>query len=44
MTTDIPNMGCHLILDFHGTSVDMNNFEDLDANFRRIIIDSGATI
>jgi S-adenosylmethionine decarboxylase proenzyme len=40
----IPQMGCHLILDFHGTSVDMNNFEELDNNFRRIIIDSGATI
>ena len=44
MSVDIPNMGCHLILDFHGTTVDMNNFEELDKNFRRIIIDSGATI
>jgi S-adenosylmethionine decarboxylase len=41
---DIPNMGCHLILDFHNTSVDMNNFDELNKNFRRIIIDSGATI
>jgi len=41
---DIPNMGCHLILDFHNTSVDVNNFDELNKNFRRIIIDSGATI
>ena len=44
MSVDIPNMGCHLILDFHGTSVDMNNFEELNKNFTRIILDSGATI
>lgn len=44
MSVDIPNMGCHLILDFHGTSVDMNNFDELNKNFTRIILDSGATI
>lgn len=44
MSSEIPNMGCHLILDFHGTSVDMNNFEDLNKNFTRIIVDSGAKI
>lgn len=43
-TTDVPNMGCHLILDFHNTSVDMNDFEDLNKNFTRIILNSGATI
>jgi S-adenosylmethionine decarboxylase proenzyme len=40
----VPQMGCHLILDFHNTKVDVNNFEELDKNFRRIILDSGATI
>lgn len=40
----IPEMGSHLILDFHGTKVDLNNYEELNKNFRRIIIDSGATI
>jgi len=41
---DIPNMGCHLILDFHGTDVDLNNFEELNKNFTRIIKESGAHI
>ena len=40
----IPQMGCHLILDFHGTTKDVNNFSELDKNFRRIIEESGATI
>lgn len=40
----VPEMGSHLILDFTNTSVDMNNYEELNKNFTRIIIDSGATI
>lgn len=44
MSLDIPNMGCHLILDFHGTNVDMNDYEGLNKNFTRIILESGATI
>lgn len=40
----IPNMGCHLILDFHGTNVDLNDFDELNKNFVRIIKASGAHI
>ncbi len=40
----VPEMGSHLILDFHNTKVDLNNYEFLNENFRRIIIGSGATI
>ena len=40
----IPKMGSHLILDFHGTKVDLNNYEELNKNFTRIILGSGATI
>lgn len=43
-TEEVPNMGCHLILDFHGTSVNLNNYEELNSNFSQIIIESGATI
>ena len=41
---EIPQMGCHLILDFHNTKVDLNNFELLNNKFTQIIVESGATI
>lgn len=44
MKKQIPNMGCHLILDFHDSKVDLNNLDELTINFTKIIIESGATI
>jgi len=40
----VPEMGCHLILDFHNTKIDLNNYDELNTNFTRIIIESGGTI
>ena len=42
--SSVPQMGCHLILDFHNTKVDVNNYDELNKNFTRIIKESGATI
>lgn len=40
----VPEMGCHLILDFHNTKIDLNNYDELNSNFTRIIVESGGTI
>lgn len=40
----IPQMGCHLVLDFHNTKVDVNDYQELNSTFSRIIKESGATI
>lgn len=44
MKKQIPNMGCHLILDFHDSKVDLDNLDELTNNFTKIIVESGATI
>jgi S-adenosylmethionine decarboxylase proenzyme len=33
----MPDMGNHLILDFVGTDVDLNNYEQLDKNIREVL-------
>ena len=44
-STCIPNMGNHLILDFNGvSSINLNNFEELDNFLTEVITTSGATI
>ena len=43
--SEIPDMGYHLILDFYGiTSVDLDNYEEIDKLLSGAIIESGATI
>lgn len=42
--TTIPQMGCHLVLDFHNTKIDVNDYQELNSTFSRIIKESGGTI
>ncbi len=40
----VPNMGNHLILDFVGTEVDLNDAESLDKNLREILSHTSVAI
>jgi spermidine synthase len=42
--TNLPDMGNHLILDFHNVNVDLNDFEFLDSKLREILGKTSVTI
>jgi len=42
--SNIPNMGNHMVLDFHNVTVDLDNLEELDSKITNILQNTNQTL